>query len=223
MKKRLTILMIGIMALGMLNFGCKKDKDDSSDSALPKEVTNFVPESILNEIKRLGMPINEGNTPPNIEFTFMARPLYLKASNRPGDLIGQQFANFKVKFYEQNNEKRFIKCDYVNGTAVGTGLGSYVSGTGSLFTVFSEMDVTIGIEKIKLVQVISGTIVDGGIKDFYYANFMIDNNGNPGKSLLENGQGRIFYDKDGMSEKVLKSGFIAEDDFINLNVNSIPQ
>ena len=52
---------------------------------------------------------------------------------------------------------------------------------------------------------------------------VLNNNGNPGKSLLENGQGRIFYDKDGMSEKVLKSGFIAEDDFINLNVNSILQ
>ena len=221
MIRKFTILMICVLAVGMLNFGCKKDKDDSSDSALPKEVTNFVPESILNEIKKLGMPINEGNTPPNIVFTFMAKPLYLKASNRPGDAVGQQFANFRVKFYEQNNEKRSIKCDYVNGSATGTGLGSYVSGTGSTFTVFSEMNVTIGADKVKLVQVISGTILDGGIKDFYYANFMIDNNGNPSKSLLENGQGRIFYDTDGMSEKVLKSGFIAEDDLINLTVNSI--
>ena len=221
MKKRLTILMIGIFTMGMLNFGCKKDDKDESNSGIPKEVTNFVPDSILNEIKRLGMPINEGNTPPNVEFTFMARPLYLKASNRPGDLVGQQFADLKVKFYEQNNAKRTIKCDYVNGSAVGTGLGSYVSGTGSTFTVFSEMNVNIGNEKSKLVQVISGTLVEDGIKDFYYANFMIDNYGNPKHTFLEIGQGRVLFDSDGMSGKVTKSALVVEDALMSKTVNSI--
>lgn len=222
MKKGLLILMIGFMATGLLFVGCKKD-DDKKDlnSGLPQEVKNFVPDSILNKIKALGMPIYEGNTPPKIESSFLAKPFILKASNRPGDPVGQQFYNYQVKFYEQNNEKRTIKCDYVNGTELGKGLGSYVSGNNGTFTVFSEMNITLGTDKAKIVQVISGTLIEGGIKDFYYANFMLDNNGNPNNNLLENGEGRIIYDSDGMSEKVgKKSGLVNDDASAGLTVSA---
>ncbi len=214
MKKTLLTLIIGLMTAGFLVVGCKKDdKDKDSDPGLPKEVKNFVPDSILNKIKALGMPINEGNTPPNIEKSYLARPFILKASNRPSDPVGMQFYDYTVKFYAQNNEKRTIKCDYVNGTELGKGLGSYVSGKDGSFTVFSEMDITNGPDSAKIVQVISGLLIEGGIKDFHYANFMLDNYGNPHHNFIEIGEGRIIYDSDGMSEKVdgLKSGSLTGD------------
>jgi len=222
MKRLLMNLVIGFMAVGLLATACKKKKDDTPPvSPLPEEVNNFVPDSILNEMKTLGMPINEGNTPPNIENTYLARPFILKASNRPGDNVGSQFYDYRVTFYEQNNEKRTIKCDYVNGTEMGTGLGSYVSGNDGAFTVFSEMNITNGDAKAKIVQVISGTLVEDGIKDFYYANFMIDNFGNT--IFLDNGQGRVIYDSDGMSEKVVdqRSGFVNEDTTAGQTVSSV--
>lgn len=213
MKKTLLTLMIGLIAGGMLVVGCKKDDKDDKDTPLPKEVKNFVPDSILTKIKALGMPINEGNTPPNIEQSYLARPFILKASNRPSDPVGMQFYDYTVKFYAQNNEKRTIKCDYVNGTELGKGLGSYVSGKDGSFTVFSEMDITNGPDSAKIVQVISGTLIEGGIKEFHYANFMLDNYGNPNRNFIEIGEGRIIYDSDGMSEKVdgLKSGSLTGD------------
>ena len=224
MKKGLLILTIGIMTAGFLAVGCKKDKEDDkpADSGLTQEVRNFVPDSILNKIKELGMPINEGNTPPNIEKSYLAKPFILKASNRPSDPVGMQFYDYTVRFYAQNNEKRTIKCDYVNGNEIGTGLGSYVSGKDGLFTVFSEMDISNGVDSAKIVQVISGMLIEGGIKDFHYANFMLNNYGNPHSSFIENGEGRIIYDSDGMSEKVngKKSGYVTGDASGSLTVSA---
>ncbi len=224
MKKTLLTLMIGLIAGGMLVVGCKKDDKDDKDkeTGLPTEVKNFVPDSILTKIKDLGMPINEGNTPPNIENSYLARPFILKASNRPGDPVGMQFYDYRVKFYAQNNEKRTIKCDYVNGSEQGKGLGSYVSGKDGAFTVFSEMDVTNGADSAKIVLILSGTLIEGGIKDLYYANFMLDNYGNLHHNFIENGEGRVIYDSDGMSEKVdgLKSGSFAGDASERLTVSS---
>lgn len=221
MKKTLLTLMIGLITAGMLFVGCKKD-DKDSDTGLPKEVKNFVPDSILTKIKTLGMPINEGNSPPSIENSYHAAPFLLKASTRPSDIIGMKFYDYTVKFYAQDNEKRTVKCDYVNGTEQGKGLGSYVSGKDGSFTVFSEMDITNGADSAKIVQIISGTLVEGGIKDFYYANFMLDNYGNPHHNFIENGEGRIIYDSDGMSEKIggLKSGSLSGDASERLTVSA---
>ncbi len=51
----------------------------------------------------------------------------------------------------------------------------------------------------KLLQIISGTLTSEGIKDFYFLNYMIDNYGNEGGYWIENGEGRVIYDSDGIS------------------------
>lgn len=203
MKKTLMTLMIGILAASMLVIGCKKNEESSAKlegNGLTKEINNLVPEEIRNEMTSLGMPINTGENPPSLENIYFASPFILKASNRASDAIGMTFSDYKIKFYDQNNDNLTVKSDYVNGPESGTGLGSYIVGDNYTFTTFSEVSSTYQGENAKLVHVVSGTLTAEGIKDLYFANFMLDNNGNPNGIWIENGEGRVIYDSDGMSE-----------------------
>lgn len=209
MKNLLKTFLIVLLASGIMLVGCKKEEESKvEDNGLTKAINDFIPESTLNEMKTLGMPINTGGSPPSIENIYYASPFILKASNRYGDIIGYAFSNYKVKFYEQNNDDLEIKVDYVNGPESGTGIGGFVVGNDNHFTVFSGVTSTIGNEEATLIHVISGKLTADGIEDLHFANFMLDNHGNPNGTWLEEGEGRIIYDSDGMSEIVnsLKSG-----------------
>lgn len=196
--------VIMIMAVFVLaNTSCQK-KAKLDANGLSKEINDLVPEYILTEIENLGMVINTGNTPPDLEASFYVSPFILKASNRPGDTPGLQFADYEVTLYEQNNPDLNIKYDYVNGPESGTGLGGFVVGENNDFSVFVEVTAQANGETVSLIHVISGTRVDGGIEDFYFANFMLDNNGNLNGYWIEDGEGRVVYDSDGYSPETSK-------------------
>lgn len=186
---------------------CKKDGDgeDGSDllgeNGLPKPVNNIVSEEILTTMKSLGIAINIGENPPDLTGTFLASPFILKGTNVPDDYsIGTAFADYSATFSNQNNTNLSITLSYVSSSESGNGIGSYISGNGNNFTVFAKTNSTIGNSSAELIQVISGTLTDGGISNFYYANFMLNNNGNS-DTWIENGEGRVLYDSDGFSEK----------------------
>lgn len=195
-------ILFTVLFLFLVMPGCKKDKTDSKveDNGLTKEINDFIPENILNEMKKLGMPINTGGAPPGIENIYLASPFVLKASNRPSDVVGMSFLDYKVKFYNQNNDNLTIKVDYKNGPETGNGLGGFIVGNDNKFTIFVEVTSTIGDEEATMTHVISGKLVSGGIENLYFANFMLDNNGNPSGTWIEEGEGRVIYDEDGMSE-----------------------
>jgi hypothetical protein len=195
--KALKIIML-IVLPSLVFFNCTKTENKTD--GLSQDIHNIVPDSILTKMKALGLPINEGTTPPNIEKIYLASPFVLKATNRPSDfVIGYQFSDYKVQFYQQNNSKLSILLDYINGPESGTGLGGFVSGANNKFSVFAKLSATSNGDKADLIQVISGTIVSGAIKDLYFANFMLNNYGNPHGYWIGQGQGRVIYDSDGNS------------------------
>ena len=147
----------------------------------------------------MGMPINGGETPPNIENAYIGSPFVLKASNISTDEIGHTYSDYYVKFYNQNNSKLTIEMNYKNGPETGTGIGSYIVGEGNKFSVFVEVTAEANGSKAKLIHVISGELTEEGINNLYFANFMLDNNGNETGYWIENGQGRVIYDSDGFS------------------------
>lgn len=175
---------------------CKKSE---TDNGLSEDIQNLVPDSLLQVIIDLGMPINEGITPPDIENIYKASPFELAASNRAGDYVGHLFSDLNIQFTNQDNDNLTVTVNYVNGPEVGNGLGSFISGSGNKFSVFVEQVSYIGSSRADLVQIISGTKTSSGIKDFYYALFMINNYGNPGGKWIEIGEGRIIHDSDGNS------------------------
>ena len=166
---------------------------------LSKDIKNIVPESTLTKITDLGMPIHKGEKPTTLTNYYKASPFILKSSNIPADNIGRSFADYNFRLYDQDNANLSIKLDYLNGPESGTGLGGFISGSGNDFSVFVKVHSKSSGTEADLIHIISGTITTNGIKDLYFANFMLNNNGNPGSVWIENEQGRIIYDSDGMS------------------------
>jgi len=194
------------LALITIAFGaCKKDGDKGSDlldaNGLPKPVNTIVSEEILNTMKSLGITINTGDNPPIISGTYLASPFILKGTNVPGDYsIGTAFSDYSATFSNQNNDNLSITFSYAGSSETGTGIGSYISGNGNSFTVFAKTNSTYNGSAAELIQVISGTITTNGISNFYYANFMLNNNGD-NTNWIGNGTGRVLYDSDGLSPK----------------------
>ncbi len=197
MKK--IIFWLPLLVLMITFASCTKKVDSNG---LTKDITDFVPDSILTSMVDQGMPIQGGNEPPNIEGTYTATPFDLVSSTVPDDPESHTFSDFIVTFKNFNKHKLTIELDYENGPETGTGMGSFIVGDGDKFTVFVEVKSTqLYIFKSVATLVITGTFTDDGIKDLYVANFMLDNKGNEGGLWIPNGTGRVVYDSDGFSEK----------------------
>jgi len=188
-----------VFALTLSLSSCKKDETETGFS---EDIQNLVPDSLLQTIKEMGMPVNEGLKPPTIENIYEASPFVLVSSNIYGDTPGDIFVDFKVEFADQNNEDLTIKVSYVNGNEKGTGLGSLISGSGNDFSVFVKMTASSLESDADLLLIISGTKASTGIKNLYYSIFMLNNYDNVNDYWIENGEGRILYDSDGISPVV---------------------
>lgn len=204
--KKLYYLAPLILLLFALFSSCEQEEEMTprlDENGLTRDITDLVPQYILDEMERLGMPINSGGNPPNIEDTYFATPFILENSNRPGENPGLRFADYKVTFSGQDNSALTIMVDYQNGPESGTGLGSFIVGNDCKFSVFVELNsIHSGGSNAKSIQVISGNLVNNGIEDFYVANFMVDDFGDPQNVWIENGEGRIIADQDRFSEKL---------------------
>jgi hypothetical protein len=208
-KLRNVVAIATCLAAMMFFAACDKDKEkdgsEIQENGLTRDINDFISQEILDEIEDMGMPINKGGNPPkNITGTFISTPDICVATNRPNDTYGPgyKFADFYLTLSEQDNNKLTIKAASDQSTHTGDGEGAFIVGEGNDFSVFCPMNKvdTKTEHKYKTVNIFSGTITDEGIKDFYHSTFMISGGGLQW-GLLENGQGRIIYDRDGMSER----------------------
>lgn len=178
-------------------------------NGLSEDINNLVPELIIDELKELGMPINTGITPPIINGIYSINPLLLKNSNIVDDYsIGHKFNEVRVRIYDQNNTTLTIKYEDAsissssgNPTTTRVGTHAYIVGNGAHFTIFVRvLSTKTSGEWAELVYIMSGTKVGENINSMYRANFMLNNNGYEG--YMDNGEGRVLYDEDGVSEKI---------------------
>jgi len=204
MNNILRQIIIGLAVLALTACGGSGgDGAKIEENGLTKDINHLVPKEILEKMISLGMPINKGGTPPKMEGIYQIKPFILQASNVPGDAAGDRFTYQHVEFYKQNNKKLTIKINFQSsGDESGHGIGSFIVGTDNKFTIFSRIDGILEGEKFVSVDVYSGIITDSGIADYHMGTFMIDDKGDPKNIMLNNGQGRIAYDADGISEKI---------------------
>ncbi len=119
MKKIVLNLLFLLLPLSFIAVtSCKKDDKKTGtkdDKVLSEAIQEIVSDSTFQDIIELGMPVNKGLTPPDIENTYVASPFILKSSNISCDYEGKLFADYYVKFYDQDNDSLTIKLDYSNG------------------------------------------------------------------------------------------------------------
>lgn len=181
---------------------CSKDEHECDSRGLTSEITDLVPEAILDTLDKYGFDIHGGMNPPDVSGSFVASPFVLEASNVPGDPIGQSLLDYFVTFDNVDLDDLELSLTYENGPETGSGIGSYLVGEGNKFSVFLKVDVThTSGNHAEAITVISGAMSNDGIKDFRAAVFLIEDFNDPGNYFIEIGQGRILRDGDGLAER----------------------
>ena len=192
---------------------CKKDKDEKSkgseiqENGLTRDINDLIPEVILEAIEELGMLIHRGGNPPSdITGTYLGSLMILVASNIPEESsnIGEEFSDFRHTLSAQDNDALTINVQTAQVSLTGEGEGAYLVGDENKFTVFCLVDIIIDGHACKTVDVFSGEITSGGIKDFYYAFVMVEGGGSQW-DLVEDGQGRLVRDENGMASRITTS------------------
>ena len=190
--------------MAAVSTSCKKDKgenDTGFDGSL-NDIENFYNSDVVDALIDLGLDINTGANPPNIEGLFNATPFILQASSVDGDSPGSQFPDLSMIFSNQDNESLTIDFNGANGPESYDGDGSFISGEGDSFSVFLTVDVTLNGNVAETTFAISGSIAEGGLGDIQVALIMIDDGGDPDGAFIENNTGRLLYDSDGFSEEL---------------------
>ncbi len=217
MKNNTTIKsMIAIMVFtfAAATMSCKKNDSVitpiiliDSTIGLPQAVLNQVPDSIIQKLRDLGMPINEGIAPPNINGIYLGSPWILVTSNFSDNAPGFVFTDVKIKFTNQNNITQEINTQTKSGATVSDETVSYISGHDSLFSVFiitnfnnlSGSDTT---DIQQFVRVFSGvkTNSDPSIRSLRSTLMSLKQIKNTTNNFLKVGQGRLIFDSDKVSD-----------------------
>jgi hypothetical protein len=142
-----SLFAVVIALITMLSNSCMKDTD--SQQGNPVQKNNQV------KIARIlaGIPTYEGNSPPNIEGSFLSTPMvFYKGYGYPSNMIGQslhtiynlynQTTDGKIRLSEQMNDDIFIDTE------------CFITGSGQNFTVWLEVQ---GLRGEQLANVFSGT------------------------------------------------------------------
>ena len=131
-------IIIGLIPLTFTACDEKEKEGKLDKNGLTADINDLVPQSVLDEMDDLGMPIFEGDAPPSLAGTYLASPFELKASNRPSDVVGYEFSDYYVTFYNQDNDDLSIDVDYVNGPESGHGIGGVIVGEDYSFSVLQR-------------------------------------------------------------------------------------
>lgn len=199
-------LLFAILLVLLLAASCKKDETNDLIEAngLSRDINDFISEEIFDILDSLGMPINTGGNPANIEGTYLVSPMVLTQSNRTFDDIGKTYADKTFTFLEQNNDNLTLTTALTQGGGVGEGLGSFIVGNGNNFSVFVRIkkDNLEHNDSTLTTQIFSGTLTSDGITNLYNALVMLDDYGDPNDRYIAIGDARVFYDEDGFSERI---------------------
>ena len=193
--KKLTFITVVLITVFVSS--CTKEKQGTQEVQNQK-IADVIPAKYLDTLKNLGISINEGLTPPNVEGIYEINPVKSKASNVPGDVPGSIFfANAKVKFYEQSNSDFSIRLLgksilNINDSSISTA----ISGAGNKFTVYGKVRTYSGSNTAIFGVVFSGEKDGSSIKNVEWGPINIDDSQDPDHAFIKEGQARLQYDTD---------------------------
>lgn len=205
-----TVSYSAVLAISILFiYSCGKDEAPKVEEDLSSKIYAIIPDSLVKSLEAKGMTINKGNTPPNVEGIFFTSPHKLISNYGPDDSYsnGRIVTDYWYKIFDQvNDEAKLSYTNKLNDKA--DGLGTFISGSGNKFTLFSQ---STGVNKqipYKTVSVISGEKTEKGIKNFQYGFVMTYKEGDKNNTILMPvGKSRLYIDDDLMSEWTPNTNF----------------
>jgi len=207
--QRLLMIMVAIIVASMTITACLEDENGENGEnsttvdkdGLTKEIRNIVTDEYLAKFKAIGLEINGGNKPPNIEGKYLSSPNICIKSSFPSDFyIGLQTIDAEITFSEQDNAKLTVLTYFdQSGLQTGKGTGSFITGSGNKFTVFVKTIGTLFELPIETIDIYSGELSSSGIKNYHNAQMVTK--GNIYTNIPE-GEVRLFKDNDGLAERI---------------------
>ena len=204
---RYFMLMVAIIVA--MNFTARSKTDENDDKklnedGLTQDVLKILKGGVLEKLKELGIEINGGNKPPNIEGTYSLIPDMCVKSTVPGDSwVGLRMVDAELTFSEQNNSKLTVLTYFdESGGQGGKGTGSFITGSGNKFSVFVKMTGHLNGLPLETIDVYSGEISSSGIKNYHCAQIVTKGNI---YTTIPEGEGRLFnIGGAGLAERINK-------------------
>lgn len=207
-------------------YSCKKGSpnDPSPEDILQKKIGDVIPQQYLDTLKKLGFPVNEGTTPPNMEGAYFVNNFKLTKSNVPGDEIGYQFNNAKFKLFNQSTKDYGISLigEHLL-TLKDTSVTTAISGSGNNFTIYGKIKSVTKPYTAIFATIISGVKVGNNIKNLKVGLINVDDMNTPPGIFIPEGLGRVAYDADLTSEGIdydTKSSAIVKENIFKSLINS---
>ncbi|MCD6098297.1 hypothetical protein J7K18_05310 [bacterium] len=196
-----------------------------SSEFIPDTVIHIITPEQMEILEELGLEINPGSDPPNIEGEYFISPLILIGSSIAEDVIGSQFADYYYNFFNQTEDYEIEVNYHSEGyTDVATGVGSFISGSGSDFSVFlqieGEIDDSTDYATYTLAKIVSGTISASGIIDCQIG-FILTDKYDPDDILIEINDARVFEDSDGLANRIGLASILKKSNTQTQNHNRI--
>lgn len=191
--------------ISTLFYSCSKDdaaKGPSDEDILNKKIEDIIPQKYLDTLKILGLNINTGVTPPNVEGSYNIQPYILDTSNLDADKPrGYRFQDGIVHLSAQSNKDFSIKLIGEHFLTVSdTSIVTAISGSGNNFTVYGKVKSVTGNNSAIAAIIMTGTKDGNNIRNFRIGIINIDNS-NGGGLFIPEGKGRVAHDADFISEK----------------------
>jgi len=174
---------------GTYTRGAAVDEEGSVSSGI-------IPDAIRGEFTG-NMPIHSGTTPPDISGQFRADNFTLTGSSDKDYPIGSKFADLYIAFIKGADEKLSYRERQGTSESGSDDVVVEIVGSGDSFTAYFVTTGTADGITNKMSTVISGTLTDNGISNFYYAFVMLEKGPDPTNKLVPVNTYRIFKDGDG--------------------------
>jgi len=166
----------------------------------------YTPEQ-LDAIQQLGLTLNLGDSPPNIEGNYLLSPTILQASSVPDEPVEIGNEVNDASFSVTNQNTATLTADLFLQEILGPdqgetrGTGSFISGSGSLFTIYFVTETDYGDGALADTSItISGAISALGIENVQMAAFVLDDRGDD--TFIPSNTGRILIDGDGLAARL---------------------
>lgn len=176
---------------------CKKSEtgDNTQPDTFPTPIRSFISQGMVDSLRNAGGTIYSGTTPPLVNGIYYMHPDSCTFDNSPGGFTGTLFADYKFRFFNQDNTAFTLNVDQKNtssGALSPTPATVYISGSGNNFSVFVLRTITPGGISVEQYNVLSGTLTPTGVQNFQNVLYVRKKGSDPTGSYPAAGTIRVF-------------------------------
>lgn len=172
---------------------------------VPEGVNDILSSAALAALEAVGMDVYTGEAPPWIEGEYLMDSLKITYDDI-ASAIGLDLGETYLGFQGQDADAGTIDSSLQDAISEGTGLGGFVSGSGSCFTVWQDFQGYNHPDSCnyRMAQLFSGCVADDGIDGLQFGYILVDRSG-PCEETVPLHHRRVMDEHDGLAERLTAS------------------